>query len=520
MPTNYDLHVHPLPVCNFGEHEPHAPDCAGRARRVACGTIIDPLHPDFGMALCMHRKADPGVEGGGPVDEGDQPEAEPKPNNPPPGGSVELEEPAAEEETEEMSDSSGPQPDGSNSDPPGGVGSLPDSGGGETGEPPEDRNGYWWWLARLLLLPLLLAALALIGLIAKILKALGTFEALVELLERVWQALRDLLDRFPDPPRTDGPTDPPEEPEPEHDEPHGACELVSEPTVTLGKDGWTIAIPDGLTAWLVHEFKIRAEFGRDCRCCEYQQEIKGYFRVRHTNGVWEESELPLPRDETMSQTEFHIDGKRTPAFEYGRRHGQANIFEDKYLPQRDGGCVYLGYDLPGMRPLSEGEWVDIDLTFRGSVIDRCNDRVLWQDLWQLRTTGLIGRQPPSQPGGRGDFVYLEQPLPTGGPPVTPPVTPPTPPIPVAGGAPPGAPPASLPGEPENLPWRISVSDDDPCQPVKQQRMGGLLISVRGRCPSVRPCRLMKRRAGSTDPWVRVPANVEPATPGYEYRGAC
>jgi hypothetical protein len=49
-------HIHPLPVCGFDEHKPHAPGCEDQGVEIACGEIVDPDHPGFGMALCRHRK--------------------------------------------------------------------------------------------------------------------------------------------------------------------------------------------------------------------------------------------------------------------------------------------------------------------------------------------------------------------------------------------------------------------------------------------------------------------------------
>jgi hypothetical protein len=49
-------HVHKTPVCSFGAHNPHAPSCANmRGKEIACGTIVDPAHPNVGSALCRHR---------------------------------------------------------------------------------------------------------------------------------------------------------------------------------------------------------------------------------------------------------------------------------------------------------------------------------------------------------------------------------------------------------------------------------------------------------------------------------
>ncbi|WP_432784418.1 hypothetical protein AAJV73_09165 [Cyanobium sp. BSA11S] len=475
------------------------------------------------MALCWHRPIDADPEAGeepeletGPADETspmDGPLEEPEEGGEPP----EPEEPSG------LPDPSAGAPDVGDPDTPESAEPLPAGEGGDTLTLPEDRD-WRWWLKYWWLLPLILFLMGFIALLMKILKVFGDFAGLVELLQKFWNALRDFLRGSTDtPPGGDGPEDvTPEEPEGnENDE---ACELVSQPRIILGEDGWVLLNPENDQDWgrLVHEFKIRADFAQHCKCCEYQQEIKGYFRERQSNGEWKDRELLLPRGKTLSPTRFEIDGKRQPDFEYGRRRRQGNREEDKYLPERDDGCEYQGYDLPGLG-LEVGVQVDIDLTFRGRVIDRCRDRILWEYTWRLQTRGYIEREPPTSPGGRGLLVYREGELPgstttgtpTGGTTTTPGAgsTP-------TGGTTAGGPTVTNGGLPENLPWRSSVSDDDPCQAVKVQRMGGLLISCRGRCMTGGPCRLEKRPAWSSQNWRLVPGSLEVATPGFEYRCRC
>jgi hypothetical protein len=38
------VHYHDLPVCGFGAHMPHAPECAGMGDKISCGEVIDPAH--------------------------------------------------------------------------------------------------------------------------------------------------------------------------------------------------------------------------------------------------------------------------------------------------------------------------------------------------------------------------------------------------------------------------------------------------------------------------------------------
>ena len=73
----------------------------------------------------------------------------------------------------------------------------------------------------------------------------------------------------------------------------------------------------------------------------------------------------------------------------------------------------------------------------------------------------------------------------------------------------------------NIPWRKDVSDDDPCQVVKEQSIGGLYISCRGKCPSRKnpKCKLQKRRAHSRQPWQDL-SDPEVGDPNFEYRCIC
>ena len=49
-------HIHNVPVCGFDGHNPHAPNCITmHGEMIACGTIVDPNHPDVGDALCRHK---------------------------------------------------------------------------------------------------------------------------------------------------------------------------------------------------------------------------------------------------------------------------------------------------------------------------------------------------------------------------------------------------------------------------------------------------------------------------------
>ncbi len=54
-------HFHDLPVCGYQPHKPHAGDCP-QEPMIACGSIVDPQHPEFGRALCRHKDPIPGPQ--------------------------------------------------------------------------------------------------------------------------------------------------------------------------------------------------------------------------------------------------------------------------------------------------------------------------------------------------------------------------------------------------------------------------------------------------------------------------
>jgi hypothetical protein len=75
---------------------------------------------------------------------------------------------------------------------------------------------------------------------------------------------------------------------------------------------------------------------------------------------------------------------------------------------------------------------------------------------------------------------------------------------------------------DKIPWENKVNDDDWCQPVKEQKIGGVFIKCKGQCPSKSSpnCVLQKRRVGSEQDWKDVPDSMEVGDSNYEYRCIC
>ena len=48
-------------------------------------------------------------------------------------------------------------------------------------------------------------------------------------------------------------------------------------------------------------------------------------------------------------------------------------------------------------------------------------------------------------------------------------------------------------------WNGNVSDSDPCQPVREQKMGGVIIFCKGKCPSeASTCGTLQSRSRGTE----------------------
>jgi hypothetical protein len=137
------------------------------------------------------------------------------------------------------------------------------------------------------------------------------------------------------------------------------------------------------------EFDILATFAEGknackCACCEYRQYVRGTFR---RNGKKLDFLLPSGY---LSPTNFKEDGLlRVP---YGPHYGhrdEIGASDDRYLPTRSDGCEYQGSDFPNIGG-SIGDTFDINLEFRGEIIDVCNnDIVLMSTTWTIKFSGRL-----------------------------------------------------------------------------------------------------------------------------------
>ncbi len=68
---------------------------------------------------------------------------------------------------------------------------------------------------------------------------------------------------------------------------------------------------------------------------------------------------------------------------------EIGALDDQYLPKRADGCEYKGYDFPGIAGAA-GATFDINLEFRGEIIDVCNgNKVLLSKTWQVQFSGRL-----------------------------------------------------------------------------------------------------------------------------------
>jgi hypothetical protein len=71
-------------------------------------------------------------------------------------------------------------------------------------------------------------------------------------------------------------------------------------------------------------------------------------------------------------------------------------------------------------------------------------------------------------------------------------------------------------------WNGEVSEDDPCQPVKEEKIGGIMIFCKGKCPSKDSrCGILKSRPrGSEQPWKDLGDGPSKYEPKLEYSCHC
>jgi hypothetical protein len=141
------------------------------------------------------------------------------------------------------------------------------------------------------------------------------------------------------------------------------------------------------------EFDMIAKFSNtspcECNCCEYRQFVRGSIRTR------------LPGRQLETQTHMLTDGPLDPNVwkEDSVPNGRGPGMPGRYGHRSDGnypgntyennGCSYRGHDFPHIQG-KEGTEYDIDLQFKGQIIDTCNgNAVKRENTWSVRCSGVL-----------------------------------------------------------------------------------------------------------------------------------
>ncbi len=128
-------------------------------------------------------------------------------------------------------------------------------------------------------------------------------------------------------------------------------------------------------------FVLEADFANDDGTCangEYRQYIRGSYLV---NGA--RHDHVLCGDIIISQDEFQQDGCPPPVCTaYGYRVCADNP-KNRYTPDRPTGCHYHMEDEPALQGFP-GETLELDLEFRGVLINTESAEVLAEHTWRVR----------------------------------------------------------------------------------------------------------------------------------------
>ncbi len=138
-------------------------------------------------------------------------------------------------------------------------------------------------------------------------------------------------------------------------------------------------------------FAMTARFRDNCACCEFRQYVKGEFKLKG-------KKVPklLEPGVLLDKNIFREDGfgAVVPAGanpHYGHRDDPNNPVGDRYLnpANRATGCNYAGTDAPGWYNVKNGTAYSIDLTFRGQILDTCNQVTLLPiHEWTVNCAGI------------------------------------------------------------------------------------------------------------------------------------
>jgi hypothetical protein len=125
---------------------------------------------------------------------------------------------------------------------------------------------------------------------------------------------------------------------------------------------------------------MNIDFGANCECCTYLQEIRGTFWMKAPGGTWQIIPHTLYNNVPMVPGTFHEDGAQPGNYAVGHYPSEASHTET-WLSR----CQYRGEDKPGWPdPSIPAGWaVAADLHFRGSVFDTCRNKKYLETFWDV-----------------------------------------------------------------------------------------------------------------------------------------
>jgi hypothetical protein len=153
-------------------------------------------------------------------------------------------------------------------------------------------------------------------------------------------------------------------------------------------------IPGGLSnlaatpGMLAGFFKMEIDWHEDdpkCACCcgEYRQFVKGFIKINGTKQT-----KKLFNGKSLSETDWNEDSDAAN-HPYGHRDLSEEV-NDKFIPDRKNGCLYRGFDTPGIAdPAVAGKHVEMVVEFKGQTFDRCQKTAGPEKLWKLDFKGDV-----------------------------------------------------------------------------------------------------------------------------------
>jgi len=122
-----------------------------------------------------------------------------------------------------------------------------------------------------------------------------------------------------------------------------------------------------------------------CACCcgEYRQFVRGFVKINGTKLV-----KKLFNGKDLSDRDWNEDSDKNN-HPYGHRD-LAEEVNDQFIPDRKNGCLYRGFDTPGITDSSvAGKHVEAALEFKGQTFDRCQKSAGPEKHWKLNFNGDV-----------------------------------------------------------------------------------------------------------------------------------